>query len=396
MKRPRLLFLTSRFPYPLEKGDKLRAFHLIRHLSNHFDICLFAINEETPRASWVKEVSPYCIAIKTVVISKFQSLRSMLLRHHIPFQSAYFYSDAAQQSLNEFVKEYQPDVVFCHLLRMSEYAKRLNIEPKVLDYMDAFSKGMERMQSTSSWWLKIPSRIEEKRLLKYEEEIFDRFQYHIIISEQDRAHIPHPERERIDIIPNGVDFEYFAPTAAEKTFDLLFNGHMSYPPNIASALYTANEIFPLLRTIDKNITLHIAGADPVQKIKDLNGGGITVTGWVDDIRTVYSSSRILVAPMVISIGLQNKILQAMAMKIPCVISAMANNALGAEHNKQVLVANTPEEYCRYIQQLLNDKDFYRNIAESAYQFVKSRFTWEENTEKITRVIHALLQEKNDQ
>ncbi|MBK7886215.1 MAG: glycosyltransferase [Bacteroidetes bacterium] len=128
----------------------------------------------------------------------------------------------------------------------------------------------------------------------------------------------------------------------------------------------------------------------------MNGGGITVTGWVDDIRTVYSSSRILVAPMVISIGLQNKILQAMAMKIPCVISAMANNALGAEHNKQVLVANTPEEYCRYIQQLLNDKDFYRNIAESAYQFVKSRFTWEENTEKITRVIHALLQEKNDQ
>jgi len=395
LKRPKLLFLTSRFPYPLEKGDKLRAFHFIRLLSQHFDIYLFAINEETPKAARIQEVSRYCIAIKTVVINKFQSVLSMLTHHHIPFQAAYFYSAQAQRSLEEFVEEHQPDAVFCHLIRMSEYAKRLNITPKVLDYMDAFSKGMERMQSTGSWWMQLPANTERKRLLKYEREMFECFQYHIIISEQDRDHIPHPERKRIDIIPNGVDFEYFVPTAVEKKYDLLFNGHMSYPPNIASALFTANEIFPLLKALDKDIQLHIAGAEPVKKIQALAGGGITVTGWVDDIRTVYATSRILVAPMVISIGLQNKILQAMAMKIPCVISTMANNALGAVHGEHLFVADTPEEYCKYIHQLLHDNDLYRHMAEAAYQFVKSNFTWEGNTGKITSVIRSLLNEKND-
>lgn len=325
-------------------------------------------------------------------MGKLSSIFSMIKHPEIPFQVAYFLSKGAQQSLLEFVDLCKPDVVFCHLIRMSEYAKIISVQPKILDYMDAFSKGMERMQSSSSWWLKIPAEIERKRLLKYENTVFDRFNFHIIISEQDRAHIPHPDREKIKIIPNGVDFDYFKPTAAEKKYDLLFNGHMSYPPNIASALFAAKEIFPLTKATTATATLLIAGADPVKKIKALGGGGITITGWVDDIRTVYAGSRILLAPMVISIGLQNKILQAMAMKIPCVISSLANNALGAVHKKEVFVAETPEEYNYYIQLLLNNAQCYHDMAEAAFQFVRSRFTWEENTAKISEVIHTLLSE----
>ncbi len=314
-----------------------------------------------------------------------------MIRHHkVPFQVAYFYSGDTLHQLREYAATCKPDVVFCHLIRMSEYARKIPAAVKVLDYMDAFSKGMERLQSNSPWWIKIPAGLESRRLLKYENEIFEHFNYHIIISKQDRAHIPHPGRENIDIIPNGVDFSYFQPQSSEKKFDLLFNGHMSYPPNIASAQYAAKEIFPRLKEIYPEASMLIAGADPVKKVLELEGKGITVKGWVDDIRTVYSDSRILLAPMLISIGLQNKILQAMAMKIPCVISEMANNALGAEHGKHLFVAGHPEEYCRYIHILLTDAGRYREIAEAGYAFIKAHFTWEENTAGITKRIYSFL------
>ncbi len=336
-------------------------------------------------------MSSFCVSVKTAVVSRARSLTSMLRHRNIPFQVAFFYSEGALSDLLSWQKTINADLVFCHLIRMGEYARQLPVAIKVLDYMDAFSKGMERLQSGGAWWLRIPAGIERKRLLAYEASIFSSFNYHIIISKQDREHIPHRERNRIDVIPNGVDFGYFQPAPAEKKYDLLFNGHMSYPPNITSAMYAATEIFPLVKKQKADSTLLIAGADPVKKIRQLQGEGVIIKGWVNDIRTVYSSSRILVAPMLISIGLQNKILQAMAMKIPCVISAMANNALGAEHGKHVFVAETPDEYCRYILLLMRDPDIYSDMAEAALQYVKSHFTWEKNAGIVTEKILSMIQ-----
>ncbi len=390
MSKPRLLFLTSRFPYPLEKGDKLRAYHLIRHLSRDFEIHLFAVNEKPLTENQTAALQPWCTSIETAVISKAQSAVSMSMRHHLPFQIAYFFTNEALRKLEKFAAGIQPDVIFCHLIRMTEYARRIPAKVKVLDYMDAFAVGMERYRENSSWWMKGPAHIEYKRLRRYEEKAFDCFQYHTIISEQDKGHILHTEQNRIDVIPNGVDFDYFHPMEAIKKYDILFSGHMSYPPNIASAVYTAQEIFPRLKETKPDITCLLAGAEPTPKVKALSGDGITVKGWMDDIREAFAHSRVMVAPMLISIGLQNKILQAMIMKIPCVISPMANNALGAEHGKHVFVADSPEEYQDYILQLLNDEVLYNVIAENGYHFIRDHFSWEHHTAIISRKIHQLL------
>ena len=387
MSKQKLLFLTSRFPFPLEKGDKLRAYYLIKELSKYYDICLFAVNEEEPKSKWIEALSPYCLHIRTGVISKNRSIFNLLRLKKTPFQVAYFYDHKISEQIQQFAQECDATILYCHLIRMAEYGRKLNIKYKILDYMDAFSKGMERIKNQGVWWMRIPAYFEWKRLVKYEHEVFNVFQHKIIISEQDRDLIPHPQHSEIQVIPNGVDFDYFKPKETEKKYDLLFNGNMSYAPNIASTIYTVEELLPEIKKTYPAITFFIAGATPTVKIQNLANNGITVSGWMEDIRDSFYTSKILIAPMLISIGLQNKILQAMAMKIPCVISTMANNALGATHEKEVFVANTPEEYSRYIHLLLTDKEKYSQLTNAAYVFVRKNFNWEQCTKDIIQKIN---------
>ena len=374
MKKPSLLFLTSRFPFPLEKGDKLRAYNLIRALSKDFDIQLFSLAEHQPSEQDLRAVEPYCAAVRTVVVPQWKCAINMLRQPGIPFQVAYFTDMHAMKVLREFVSAVSPTYVFCHLIRMAEYARGIS-GIRAIDYMDAFSTGMHRYAEQCPSLIKPFARIEASRLDTYEAKVFPWFQAHFIISEQDRNLIPHPNRNQIQVVRNGIDTEYFHPVEQAKSFDLLFNGHMSYPPNIASAKFSATQILPELRKIRPAATLLIAGANPGREIQSLQGNGVTVRGWMDDIREAFGCSRILVAPMLISIGLQNKILQAMAMRIPCVISSLANNALEAKPGSEVLVADTPEQYAHQIESLLSNHDLYQQVAEAGYRYVLRRFNW---------------------
>ncbi|HQV00220.1 MAG TPA: glycosyltransferase, partial [Bacteroidia bacterium] len=134
--------------------------------------------------------------------------------------------------------------------------------------------------------------------------------------------------------------------------------------------------------------LLIAGASPTLAIKQLQSNSITVSGWVDDIRTSFAHSKIMIAPMLISIGLQNKILQAMAMKVPCIVSSLANNAVGAKHNQEVLIAATAAEYASCIISLLSDETQSQTIAENAYTFVKQNFNWQVQTQRLEQYMIA--------
>jgi len=390
--KPKILFLTSRFPYPLEKGDKLRAYYLIKGLSKYFEICLFAVHEHAPHEDWLKALTPYCAHIETAVISKRQSLLSLFRWSSLPFQVAWFYNKNVAKQIQIFSDKHKVDAVYCHLIRMAEYAKQLKVRPQILDYMDAFSKGMERIKNNGPWWLRIPAHLEWKRLTKYEHALFDLFDHKVIISSQDRELIPHPNKSLIEVLPNGVDFDYFKPLDMPKKYELLFNGNMSYPPNIASSIYTVEKILPIVKINFPTIKFLIAGANPVSRIKNLESNYITVSGWMEDIREAFATSKIMLAPMLISIGLQNKILQAMAMKIPCVISPMANNALGATHGKEVFVANSPEEYNEYITILLNDPTQYKCMAEAAHKFVHQHFNWETVANQLNKTVQQLIQD----
>lgn len=376
----KILITLSRFPYPLEKGDKLRAFHQIKHLSEQHDIALFCISETLPDAKAMAALKPYCKNIKVVQLSKFQIIFNIFrsVFQKLPFQVGYFYFSKAQKAYHDFIALTQPDHIYCQLIRTAEYAKDIAL-PKTLDYMDIFSKGIDRRKANAPFYFKPILHIEYLRLLKYEANIFDYFKHKTIISEQDKNLIPHPRREEVVVIPNGVDSDYFKPITMEKKYDLLFNGNMSYPPNVESVEFFVKEVMPSLLKEFPKLRLLISGASPSMKVKALKSDAVIISGWVDDIRENFAQSKILVAPMQISIGLQNKLLEAMAMRMPCVCSKLANNALKAKPGEEIMLAETAEEYVACIRQLLQDAAFKDKIAEKGHQYVLDHFNWKSNT-----------------
>ena len=251
--------------------------------------------------------------------------------------------------------------------------------------MDALSGGMTKRIDKSPYYLSPFVRIEAKRLKRYEHFIFDHFEHKTIISEQDRRIIVHARNEEINIIPNGVDFDYFKPIATPKKYDLIFTGNMSYPPNVNAATFLVQQIMPLLWEKNDQINAVIAGANPTRKVKLLASSKIQVTGWLEDIREAYASSKIFVAPMQIGSGLQNKLLEAMAMGIPCITSQLANNALKAKDNESILIANTAEEFSNAILALLNDHEKREAIAAAGNTYVKRRFNWDETTIELEKL-----------
>jgi polysaccharide biosynthesis protein PslH len=388
----RIFILLSRVPYPLEKGDKLRAYHQIRELSKKNEIILCALNPDKKlnKQKAFAALQPFCRSINFIDIPFYRKVWNMLMAYFkgLPIQTGYFFNKSASRKINRLIEEYKPEHIYCQLLRTAEYVLEIKI-PKTLDYQDVFSYGMKRRYAHASFFIKPFFKMEYTRLARYEEKIFNLFENKTIISVPDRELIPHPEREKIHVIPNGVDWEYFSPLNREKAFELIFIGNMAYPPNIDAAEFLAKEIMPIIWKKLPDAKLLLAGASPHLRVKSLSSEKIKVSGWLDDIRDAYSSGKIFIAPMRIGTGLQNKLLEAMAMQIPCITTPLANDALKAEEGNQILVGSSVEELADCVLKLLEDKKLYSRLAVNGQQLVKKHFSWEEYTEQLHRIINGL-------
>lgn len=271
------------------------------------------------------------------------------------------------------------------MLRAAEYVKNVSI-PKTIDYQDVFSKGIERRISKVAFYLRPIFKMEYRRLLRYEHDLFNIFDNKAIISIPDRDLIPHPEKEKIHIIPNGVDHDFFKPMAIEKKYEIVFIGNMSYPPNVDAAVFLAQKILPELHKTQPGAKLLLAGASPAKRVLEQKSDFVDISGWVDDIRECYAQAKIFIAPMQIGTGLQNKLLEAMSMKIPSITSSLANSALYAREGQEILIGETAVDYAEHINKLLTDTSFADRIAEAGYQFVHNKFDWKKATHELSEIM----------
>ena len=385
----RIVFVTSRFPYPVEKGDKLRAFHQIRLLSQQHEVHLVAISHQHIAEADMKAMQPYCASVKVFHIRKW------LLPFHLatgwlsglPLQVSYFLDNTIKRKVQYHIIHLNPDHVICQLIRASPYVRALPFR-KTLDYMDVFSEGMRQMNEKHGW-LGFPFQWEARRLAAYERTIYKDFDKHSIISSQDRSRLKLATSGQVAIIPNGVDesfLDYNQPPHAGH--DLVFVGNMGYGPNIAAANILVNKILPALKQKGLHPKVLIAGARPGRKILAFHNGDVTVRGWVEDIREAYADGRIFVAPMFSGLGLQNKILEAMAMGLPCVTTSMVNNAIGAEHGKEIIVADTVKEMTAWIERLMHNAEMHQRISVAAREFVTTHYRWEDQVRKLDEFIQT--------
>ncbi|MEZ5083459.1 MAG: glycosyltransferase [Bacteroidales bacterium] len=383
----KILVLLPRFPYPLEKGDKLRAYNQVKYLAQRHTIHLCTLHDVNLEPSWIKALEPFCDSLHVIRLSKLRIALNILRAFFtgLPLQVGYFYNKKAQKKINDIIREIQPDHIYCQLIRVAEYVKNLPV-PKTLDYQDVFSKGVERRAKTARWYMKPVLMSEYRRLCRYEKEVFDWFDNKTIISVPDRDLIPHPKKEQIEIVINGVDFEFFKPNRMNKEYELVFIGNMGYPPNINAAEFLVKKILPLVHEKKPEVRLTIAGATPHPNVLALAGEKVTVTGWVEDIRECYAKSRIFIAPMQIGTGLQNKLLEAMAMKIPSITSELANSALKATPGKEILIGNSPEEYAIQILRILDDNGLAETLSDGGYNFVHKNYDWASATGVLENLI----------
>lgn len=388
----KIFFLTSRFPYPLDKGDKLRSYYFIRYLSKYHDIVLVSLSEEKIPSNYLKHVESIVTSQYVFYLSLFFRVLNVFLFLFTkrPLQLGYFYRFGLKKKIKKIIEKENPSIIFCQLVRVAQYLEDIKL-PKIIDYQDTLSLGMLRRASISPFLNKLFFLVEYRRLKNYERIVFKKFEKHIIISESDREALDIEGKNKIEIVPNGVDFEKFTPKAfsnVEKKYTLLFTGNMSYMPNVHCALFIIREVLPLLVDKYPDITLVIAGKSPTRAICDFKSKNVIVTGWVDDIRFYYASANIFIAPLKIGTGLQNKLLEAMAMQMPCITSSLVNLALGAEPGKDLLIGDTPTQIAEHVETLLTNPLMASRLAKNAFDFVTYRYNWDVSINKLRHLIES--------
>lgn len=396
--KPRLAVLTPRFPLPLNKGDRLRIYHQLAVLHHHFEVDLHCLSFRQVSAAEIESLQDRCSRVTvhrlSLLKAAFRMLWAPLSRR--PFQVLLFTERVLIRRIRKAILEGQPDVLLAQMVRTAEYVKDLDAVPHVLDIMDTLHAGAEREAERAPWW-KRPLLLEEgRRLLRYEHRMPQYFDACTIISEQDRQLLPHPARDEVHIVPNGVDLDFFSTSnpippmdiGRPRTFDVAFCGNLGYAPNVVAARFLAREVAPAFEELTgKPLNILISGAQPSAAVRSLHSTHVHIAGDVEDIRSAYLAAPIFVAPMLVNTGLQNKLLEAMALDRACLTTPRALAALGCDTGSAVVTAEDASGFAKAISALLQDADERDRMAADGSRLVQENFSW--SAASVTLV--ALLQ-----
>jgi hypothetical protein len=391
----KVLAVLSRFPWPLEKGDKLRAYYQLEGLAKSNEVHLVCLSDvEVPANSL--QMLGFCASVTIIPLPKWKSMLNVLggFFDKVPFQVHYFRSPAMKAAIGRLVQQHKIDIVFVQLIRLGMNLPEIQGLPMFLDYMDTFSIGMENRQANSNMLMRPIVAMEARRLKRYEGEIAARFQGLSVISERDADALPSHLRSRLSCIANGVGEQFFEPISPrpEIIYDLVFFGNMGYHPNVQSAKYLVEEVLPALRKLGLDPRVCLAGARPSPLIQSYSSDKITVTGFVHDIRVPILQSRLAIAPVIAGQGMQNKLLESMAMGIPTLTTPLAHAAVPAAAGKEVIVCATPESLALEIKRLLSDPVAAQKIGQAGKEFVMKNYRWKEMNHKLEAALALSLEQ----
>ena len=391
----KVLYICHRFPYPPKRGGKIRPFNMIRHLAGNHDVHVASIVRSAQEAKEGEGLAQHCFHYEMARVRIPVQLLRMIGRLPTPTPSSmgYFYSPQIARRVREMLARERFDLIFVHCSSVAQYVEDVRGIPKILDFGDLDSQKWLEYARYKPFPLSLGYRLEGNKLERAEKRLAPRFD---MCTATTRAEWETLESYKTgvasDWFPNGVDSEYFAPS--DEPYDpdtIAFVGRMDYYPNQECMFDFCATTLPLLKARRPSLKLLIVGADPSPAVRRLERHpGVTVTGSVADVRPYLRRSALMVAPLNIARGTQNKILEAMAMGIPVVTSRVAAGGVDAAGPADFLVAATPDEYATAILQVIEDPAERGRLALAGRARMLSHHGWERSMHRLDGIIERCL------
>jgi polysaccharide biosynthesis protein PslH len=335
--RLKVAFFVSRFPFPLDRGDKLRVYYQIIGLSQNADVYLISIDDIEVSNEMREALEPYCKKILCFKKSHFDTITGLgigMLKGW-PFQTGVNYSYRFKKDIDHFLQDHPVDIIYCQLIRMASYCESLQ-HKKVIDFMDAMGNSMLKRSKISSFPLNILYRWESRRAKKYETRCIEKFDAYTVITDVDAVEIG---LQNYEVIANGIETKRFYKKPIDhKKYDIGFLGNLGYPPNQEAVALLLDSVIPRYdEKYKKSLKVLIGGARASNSLLKRADENIHIVGWIDDMNDAYNEIRIFCMLYYQGTGQQNKILEAMACGVPVICNHALNVSIGAPDNVITLI-----------------------------------------------------------
>lgn len=389
-----ILYLCHRIPYPPNKGDKIRSFNEIKYLSKKYTIDLLTLADEPDDLKYTENLKKYCQRIKVFPLSKLMGkvngFVSLLSGQSI--SQGYFYQKKIQKTFNNWTCSKQYDALICFSSPMAEYVfkaeKSINnlAMNLIMDFCDLDSDKWNQYAQKKSFPLNMLYKKEAYRLLQFEKKINKKFNKSVFVSEREAQLFVeyYPGANGIQVISNGVDYQYFDQdkTDISQPFPspmLVFSGAMDYYANIDGVTWFAKKILPEIKIVFPEIKFYIVGSNPDPSVKILEEDrSIIVTGFVKDIREYYKAADLCVIPLRIARGVQNKVLEGMAMGKAIISTSHAVQGIKIDAQPVLEIEDDPKNFAQKIISFLENKNKIKELGNNATNFVVQYHNWEKN------------------
>jgi len=392
-----ILYLCHRFPFPPKRGGKIRPFNMIRHLSasgHKVTVCSLARSPE--EAAEGQGLAAHCERFEMGHVKDPIQFLRMIARLPLvtPSSMGYFFSGELKAKVEELLANQKWDLIFVHCSSVAQYVEHVSEVPKILDFGDMDSQKWLEYANYKPFPLSLGYRWEGGKMLLAEKRLARRFDLCTATTRAERETLDgYATGAPSDWFPNGVDSGFFSPDGEPYEADTIsFIGRMDYYPNQECMQRFCDEVWPLVRERRPQMKLVIVGADPSPAMKKLGERpGVTVTGSVPDVRPYVRRSALMVAPLAIARGTQNKILEAMAMGVPVVTSRIAAGGVDAEAPAHLLVADTPVELAAAIFRIVESPAERERLATAGRERMLSHHAWPHSMKRLDAIIERAVE-----
>ena len=403
----RLLMLTHRVPFPPDRGDRIRSWNILKHLAKTNQMSLGCVSDEPVTADIRAKLESVCERISiTNVGSKIKWMRAGISASRgRSLTEGLFWSPTLDRTLARWNKEQRFDAVIVYCSSMLRYARRphLKITPNFVDLVDVDSQKFHEYANNAKWWKKAIYRTEANRVQRLEHDAVRLSKVVTLVSDAEAEVLCgtlQSGEHGVHGIANGVDTEYFTPQQATETQNacdeikspkFVFVGVMNYPPNVEALRWFAANVWPDLKKIYPHTELEIVGKHPNNEVLNLaNNDGIRVTGAVPDVRSHVANADIVIAPLQIARGIQNKVLEALSMGKPVIASPKASHGINASHNEHLLIADTPKEWLKSIKACCDSSDLRQKLSLNGRKLICDQYTWQATLSKFDELLDQHL------